>query len=272
MAQWEGFACTPDLRFEEASMRIQMRLQLAAVAASLSLAAVLSGCTSSATNNTVGAGATGGSTSAPPSSLSAPSAAEVPSADQLQSSLLAASDLGPNFTAQPNGTSSPRDTSPPSGCSALTNLINAAPSNSPNPAQGPDAQVILEGGQSGPFVGEFLSARPQAVLDRNYPAVVNALRTCQTLDFPTGTTQVPFHLSDFDMGTAGTTAKHMSGTVQDVPVNGYLAVDRLTPTVAMVYLYLEVAGDSPQTAKSYFNLAVTKVQSTLQQSATPASV
>lgn len=246
-------------------MRIQMRLQLAAAAASLSLATALSGCTSSATGNAIGAPA--GSSSSPASS-----SVPVPSADQLHGALLSASDLGPDFTAQPSDTSSPTDTSAPTGCSTLTNLMNAAPSRSPNPAQGPDAQVILQGGQSGPFVGEFLSARPQSVLDRNYPAVVNALRACQELNFPTGTTQVPFHLADFDMGSPGTTAKHMTGTVQGVPVNGYLAVDRISPTVAMVYLYLEVAGDSPQTAKGYFSQAVAKVQATLQGSGTAASV
>jgi hypothetical protein len=196
----------------------------------------------------------------------------VPTAQQLQSALLTASDLGPGYTAQPSDTSSPASTTAPSGCSALTDLINAAPSSSPNPAKGPDAQVILQGGQTGPFVGEFLSARPQSVLDHNYPAVVSALRTCQQLDFPTGSTQVPFKLSNFDMGTAGTTAKRLSGTVQGVPVNGYLAVDRLSPTVAMVYLYLEVAGDSPLTARTFYNQAVTKAQTTLQQSASAASV
>ncbi|RAG80615.1 hypothetical protein DN069_37170 [Streptacidiphilus pinicola] len=249
-------------------MRLQMRLQLAAVAASLSLATALSGCSSGATSNAIGAGA---GSSAPASSAPAGSAA-VPSAGQLQGALLAASDLGPDFTAQPGDTTAPTNTPAPTGCSALTDLMNAAPSTSPNPAQGPDAQVILEGSQTGPFVGEFLSARPQPVLDRNYPAVVKALHTCQELNFPTGSTQVPFQLSDFDMGTSGSTAKHLSGTVQGVPINGYLAVDRLTPTVALVYLYLEVAGDSPQTAKTYFEQAVSKVQATLQQSATPASV
>lgn len=246
-------------------MRLQMRLQLAAVAATLSLATALSGCSSSATSNAIGAGGAS-------SSSAASSAVAVPSADQLRSSLLAAADLGPDFTAQPGDTTAPTNTSAPTGCSALTDLMSQAPSRSPNPAQGPDAQVILQGGQTGPFVGEFLSARPQPVLDRNYPAVVKALRTCQELNFPTGNTQVPFQLSDFDMGAAGATAKHLSGTVQGVPINGYLAVDRLTPTVALVYLYLEVAGDSPQTAKTYFDQAVSKVQTTLQQSATPASV
>lgn len=248
-------------------MRLQMRFQLMAVAATLSLATALSGCSSGATGNAIGAG--GGSAS---SSSSASGSATVPSADQLQSALLAASDLGPDFTVQPGSTTAPTDTSAPTGCSALTDLMNQAPATSPNPARGPDAQIILEGGQTGPFVGEFLSARPQPVLDRNYPAVVNALRTCQELNFPTGSTQVPFQLSDFDMGAAGATAKHLSGTVQGVPISGYLAVDRLTPTVAMVYLYLEVAGDSPQTAKAYFGQAVSKAQTTLQQSATPASV
>ena len=247
-------------------MRLQMRLQLAVVAASLSLATALSGCSSSATSNAIGAGSGAPASSAPAGS------AVVPSADQLQSALLAASDLGPDFTAQPGDTTAPANTPAPTGCSALTDLMNAAPSSSPNPARGPDAQVILQGSQTGPFVGEFLSARPQPVLDRNYPAVVKALRTCQELNFPTGSTQVPFQLSDFDMGTSGSTAKHLSGTVQGVPINGYLAVDRLTPTVALVYLYLEVAGDSPQTAKTYFDQAVGKVQTTLQQSATPASV
>jgi hypothetical protein len=261
MAQWDGFACTPDLRFEEGSMRIQMRVQLAAAAATLSLATALSGCSAGATSNAVGAAA-----------ASASSSSSVPSADQLQSALLVASDLGPDYTAQPNDTSSPTDTSAPSGCSTLTDLMNTIPSASPGAAKGPDAQVILQGGQAGPFVGEFLSARPQSALDRNYPAVVDALRGCHQLNFPTGTTQVPFQLTDFDMGTAGTTAKHMSGTVDGVPVNGYLAVDRLGPTVAMVYLYLEVAGDSPQTAKSYFDQAVTKANSVLAGSASAASV
>ncbi|WP_042390650.1 hypothetical protein [Streptacidiphilus melanogenes] len=247
-------------------MRIPMRLQLAALAASLSVATALSGCSAGATRNAIGVGATSSSTA------SSSSVASVPTADQLQSALLIASDLGPDFTAQPGDTSSPTATSGPSGCSALTDLMSQAPSTSPNPAQGPEAQVILEGGQSGPFVGEFLTGRPQSVLDHNYPSVVAALRSCQQLDFPTGTTQVPFQLSDFDMGLAGSTAKHLSGSVQGVPVNGYLAVDRLNPTVAMVYLYLEIAGDSPQTAKAYFNQAVTKVQTTLHQAASAASV
>ncbi|MEY9875282.1 hypothetical protein ABH931_004783 [Streptacidiphilus sp. MAP12-33] len=245
-------------------MRIQMRVPLAAAAASLSLATALSGCGSSATGNAIGAPVAAAS--------SASGSSDVPTADQLQSALLAASDLGPDYTAQPGDSSSPTDTTAPTGCSTLTNLMNSAPSSSPNPAQGPDAQVILQGGQTGPFVGEFLSARPQSVLDRNYPSVVNALRGCQELDFPTGTTQVPFKLSDFDMGAPGTTAKRMTGTVDGVPVNGYLAVNRLSPTVAMVYLYLEVAGDSPQTAKSYFDQAVTKANSALTGSASAASV
>ncbi|WP_152628312.1 hypothetical protein [Streptacidiphilus neutrinimicus] len=244
-------------------MRIPMRIQLAALAASLSVATALSGCSAGATRNAIGLGA-GSSSSASSSSAS------VPTADQLQSALLGASDLGPAFTAQPGDTASPTDTSGPTGCSALTDLMNQAPST-PS-AQGPDAQVILEGGQSGPFVGEFLTGRPQSVLDRNYPSVVAALHSCQQLDFPTGTTQVPFQLSDFDMGIAGATAKHLSGSVQGVPVNGYLAVDRVSPTVAMVYLYLEIAGDSPQTAKSYFDQAVAKVRTTLQQAASAASV
>ncbi|WP_152648863.1 hypothetical protein [Streptacidiphilus anmyonensis] len=249
-------------------MRIPMRFQLAALAASLSLATALSGCSSSGTSNAIGVDA--GSSSA--SSSSSSSSASVPTPDLLQSSLLSASDLGPDFTAQPGDTSTPTDSSGPSGCSALTDLMNQAPSASPNPAQGPDAQVILEGGQTGPFVGEFLTGRPQSVLDRNYPAVVSALHGCRQLDFPTGTTEVPFQLSDFDMGIAGASAKHLSGSVQGVPVNGYLAVDRLGPTVAMVYLYLEIAGDSPQTAKTYFDQAVAKVQTTLQHAASAASV
>jgi hypothetical protein len=244
-------------------MRVQKRLSLAAVAASVSLAAALSGCSSSATGNAVGAG---GTTSSPSSST-----ADVPSADQLQSALLSASDLGPDYTAQPNDTSAPTDTTAPTGCSTLTNLLNALPTASPSAAQGPDAQIILQGGQTGPFVGEFLSARPQSVLDVNYPTVVDALNSCQELDFPTGTSQVPLQLSAYDMGTPGTTAKHMTGTVQGVPIHGYLAINRLSPTVAMVYIYLEVAGDSPQTAKAFFTQAIDKANTTLKGSASAAS-
>jgi hypothetical protein len=237
-----------------------MRIQLLGVAAALSLAAALTGCSSGATHAAVGVNTATRSSS--------PSAGEsLPGADQLSSALLTANDLGPNFSAQPSDTSSPtNDTGKASGCRDLTTLMNETAPPSPSgggPAQGQDQQVVLSGGQTGPFVGEFLSSRPSAVLDQRYPTAVNALKTCKELNVPTGSTTINFKLGDVDFGSPGSVAKHMTASVQGVPVNGYLAIDRLSPTVAFVYLYIQVDGDSPQTASGYYHQAITKADSVL---------
>ncbi|WP_157597371.1 hypothetical protein [Streptacidiphilus rugosus] len=234
-----------------------MRIQLLGVAAALSLAVALSGCSSGATHAAIGV-ATGTSSPSP--------GPAVPSSDQLKSALLTANDLGPSFSVQPSDSASPtNDTGLASGCSELTQLMNqtAPPSSSSGPSQGEDQQVILTGGQTGPFVGEFLSSRPSTVLDQHYPTAVNALKTCKELNIPTGSTTIAFKLGDVDFGSPGSVAKHMTASVQGVPVNGYLAIDRLSPTVAFVYLYIQVAGDNPQAATGYYHQAITKADSVL---------
>ncbi|MEZ0067452.1 hypothetical protein ABIA32_003465 [Streptacidiphilus sp. MAP12-20] len=237
-----------------------MRIQLMGVAAALTVAVALTGCTAGGTQAAVGI-------SADATNPSPPSPAEsLPGADQLTSALLTPSDLGPAFTVQPSDTASPSaGAGQATGCSQLTMLMNQAQTASPSPSRGPgqDAQVVLAGGQTGPFVGEFLTARPAAMLDQRYPQAVNALKSCQELNLPTGSTQINFKLTNVDFGSPGSVAKRMDATVQGVPVNGYLAIDRLSPNVAFVYLYIQVAGNSSQAATVYYHRAILKADAAL---------
>jgi hypothetical protein len=216
----------------------------------------------------------------------------LPGTDDLQSALLSPDDLGANFSTEPSDSSSPSvgaskgsgsgSGNGATGCKQLSDLINGAPQHgSPAPTtspgstpgtnQGGEAQVLLNGGQVGPFVGEFLTARPQSVLDRSYPQVKSALSSCKNLKLAAGGTTIDFALSPVDFGSPGSVARRMDGTVQGVTVNGYFVVDRLDSDVAMVYLYIQVGGTSSQSAYAYYQIAVSKAQDVLGISSSAAA-
>ncbi|MEY9843636.1 hypothetical protein [Streptacidiphilus sp. MAP5-3] len=256
-----------------------------ALAVSTVLAA-LAGCSASS-QGALGIGdAAAGATPSPSQSL--------PGADSLQAALLSPDDLGANFSVEPSDSSSPSlntgkgsgSGNGATGCKQLSNLINGSPQNggsspsssptsspgsTPGANQGGEAQVLLNGGQVGPFVGEFLSARPQHVLDTTYPQVKNALSSCKNLNLSAGGTTIDFALSPVDFGSPGSVARRMDGTVQGVTVNGYFVVDRLNSNVAMVYLYIQVGATSSQSAYAYYQIAVSKAQDVLGISTSAAA-
>lgn len=253
------------------------RLRFCGVALALSTTvAALAGC-GGVSHAALRVGAAAAATPSPSES--------VPGADQLQAALLAPDDLGASFATEPSDTTSPSvgvgGTGQSTGCSRLDNLIDTTPQSgsgggspsatpsaaprgtSPGAGQGSDAQVLLNGGQVGPFVGEYLSARPSAVLDRKYGKAASALSSCKTLDLSAGSTTVDFTLSPIDFGSPGSVARRMDGVVQGVNVNGYFVLDRLNSQVAMVYLFIQVGGTSSQAAYAYYQIAVSKAQDML---------
>ncbi|MBF9068491.1 hypothetical protein [Streptacidiphilus fuscans] len=260
------------------------RVRICGLALAVStVVAALAGCSASS-QGALGLGdAAAAATPSPSQSL--------PGADSLQAALLSPDDLGANFSVEPSGSSSPSlptgkgsgSGKSATGCEQLSDLINGSPQNgTPAPSssppganrganQGGEAQVLLNGGQVGPFVGEFLTARPQSVLDTTYPQVKNALASCKNLNLSTGGTTVDFRLSPVDFGSPGSVARRMDGTVQGVTVNGYFVVDRLDSNVAMIYLYIQVSNTSSESAYAYYQIAVSKAQDVLGISTSAAA-
>lgn len=256
------------------------RVRICGLALAVStVVAALAGCSASS-QGTLGLGdAAAAATPSPSQSL--------PGADSLQAALLSPDDLGANFSIEPSDSSSPSVNTgkgsgsgkSATGCEQLSNLINGSPQNGtpapssspPGASQGSEAQVLLNGGQVGPFVGEFLTARPQSVLDTSYPQVKNALASCKNLNLSTGGTTVDFRLSPVDFGSPGSVARRMDGTVQGVTVNGYFVVDRLDSNVAMIYLYIQVSNTSSESAYAYYQIAVSKAQDVLGISTSAAA-
>jgi hypothetical protein len=229
----------------------------------ISAAVALTGCSGSTQASVANVGSS--STPAPSSSI--------PTAAELRSALLTADDLGPSFSVQPSETATPTPSGgQATGCKQLTDLINSPAATASPTDQTVETQVILFGGDTGPYVGEFLSGSPSAKLDKSFPVVKSALESCKQLNLPSGSTQISFALSPIDFGSPGSVARQMDGSVEGVPVNGYIAVNRLSSTVAFVYLYIQVGSSSPQQASAFYHQALTKAQNALRLNASAGSV
>jgi hypothetical protein len=216
-----------------------------------------------------GAGTAGASTvvTGPMPSPSAPgttSTAGLPSAEQLQAALLSPSDVGPTFTPQPSSASpSGTGTSSPtvSGCPELTSALAWT-----NNGSRIEKDVTYQAGQAGPFLIQSLSTAPKDQVNANYAQAVTALRTCKTLTLGSQGTVLDFHLTPISFGPAPSQAVRMDGSYQGVQLNGYLVINRVG-AAEMAFIYLQVNETSPQAAMHYYQLAETKAQQHLGQSA-----
>ena len=174
----------------------------------------------------------------------------VPTESQLKSGLLTAAEIGAPYKAETaSGTSNARI----GGCEALANLMN---DTSTNPGE-VTATADFTAGESGPFVTQALTAEPVSSFERSLKTVTDALASCAHLTVSEDGTSLSFELTPIHFAE-GATAKRIDGTYQGIPLNGYLAVERISRNVAMVFFYFQIGSGSSQDAYRVYTLAADK--------------
>jgi hypothetical protein len=208
----------------------------------------LAGCGS--TSHGTGSPAT--TAAASPTETAAASPTEtvaVPTRAQLKAGLLTAAEIGAPYTVQ---APTQGDSGRTSGCKGVANLENESTPGEVTVSRD------FSAGETGPFVSQMLAAEPISSFERSLKANIDALASCQHLSFAyEDGTKLSFELTPINFAE-GATAKRLDGTEQGVELNGYLAIQRVTRNVAMVFVYFQAGSGSSQDAFHIYTLAKDK--------------
>jgi hypothetical protein len=201
--------------------------------------------------------------SAQAAASSAP-AAGLPSTGQLSSVLLNADELGPAFTQEP--TASPSPSRPEDGkesrfegCQPLARLLNADDEHPNYP--GATATFASRNGLATVF--EALTAQPPDVLDAEYGQAKHALEACDSIVLTTAGQTIKFSLTPIRFGGPDSSAVRMDAQLRGVLINGYIAIEQLSKSIALTFSFFQVGGGSSQLASAFYQRAADKARTAL---------
>ncbi|WP_406182329.1 hypothetical protein [Streptomyces canus] len=201
--------------------------------------------------------------SAQAAASSAP-AADLPATGQLSSALLNADELGPAFTQM--ATPSPSPSRPENGkdsrfkgCQPLARLLNADDEHTTYP--GATATFASRNGLTTVF--EALTAEPPDVLDAEYGQAKQALEACDSIVLVTAGQTIKFSLTPIRFGGPDSSAVRMDARHQGVLINGYIAIEQVSQSVALTFSFFQVGGGSSQLASAFYQRAADKARTAL---------
>lgn len=182
----------------------------------------------------------------------------VPTETQLKSGLLTEAEIGAPFKAD-TPADTPTESGRASGCEELANSMN---DTSTTPGQVTVSADFTTGDEFPVTIfTQALSAEPEASFERSLKETTDAIASCKqlTLSYNDGTT-LSFDLSPINF-TEGATAARLDGTFEGTfPLNGYIAVQRISRNVAMLFMYMQTGSSSSQGASHIYTLAADKAK------------
>lgn len=195
----------------------------------------------------------GGSAAKPPSTGTAQSptaTADVPTEAKLGAGLLTAGEVGTPYTVE---TPAEGGGAKAEGCQELADLENGTATSSGEVSVARN----FTAGPTGPFITETLAAEPVSSFERDLKANTDSLASCKHLKLTEGGDEMSFDLSPVNFAEDAT-AMRLDGTYQGIPLNGYIAIQRVDRNVALLFDYLQIGSGSSQEASSVYSLAASK--------------
>ncbi|MFE2219864.1 hypothetical protein ACFW93_49250 [Streptomyces canus] len=190
-------------------------------------------------------------------------AADLPATGQLSLALLNADELGPAFTQKP--TASPSPSRPENGkdsrfkgCQPLARLLNA---DDEHPTYPGATATFASNGLATVF--EALTAEPPDVLNAEYGQAKKALEACDSIVLVTAGQTIKFSLTPIRFGGPDSSAVRMDARHRGVLINGYIAIEQLSQSVALTFSFFQVGGGSSQLASAFYQRAADKARTAL---------
>nr|WP_161381966.1 hypothetical protein [Streptomyces sp. SID5914] len=190
------------------------------------------------------------------------STVRVPTSDQLEAALLDADDLGPAFAKRPTATPAPSEGEKDTrfeGCQPLAGLLNEDGGRSDYP----QAAVTFQSRDGLVAVAEGLAAEPPGVLAADYAKARQALESCGSISLVSAGQTIKFSLTPIRFGGSDSSAVRMDATHRGVLINGYIAIEKLSDSVVVSYVFFQVGGGSSQLASHFYDLAADKARASL---------
>ncbi|GAA3882707.1 hypothetical protein GCM10023084_39520 [Streptomyces lacrimifluminis] len=146
------------------------------------------------------------------------------------------------------------------GCQPLARWLNGDGGTSSGT---PQAVVTFRSRNGLVAVYEALTAEPPGALDADYAQAEQALESCDSISLESTEQTITLSLTPIHFGGPDSTAVRMDARHQGVLVNGYIAIERLGESVALVYAFFQVGNGSSQLASLFYGRAADKARTIL---------
>jgi hypothetical protein len=122
-----------------------------------------------------------------------------------------------------------------------------------------EASASFTSGTTGPFVEQDLCVAPVSAFEPVFTKISGDLASCKQLTITSDGETLRFDLTPFNFAAGGTAAR-LDGTYQGEQLNGYLAVQKVSQNVAMLFFYFQIGSGSSQEAFQIYTVAIDKAK------------